>query len=194
MPPPQPDLPAHPVRLATLEAQGISRMQVRRMVARGELVELGRGLYAPKSFEPSARHALAIVAARVPDAVVCLLSALSFHGLTTEQPAEVWIALPPGHWRPRLGWPPLRVVSFSGARLQEGIERHRVEGLELQVYSVAKTVVDCFRFRNKIGLDVALAALREAVRKRRATPAQLSELAQRQRVATAFRPYLEAVS
>jgi predicted transcriptional regulator of viral defense system len=182
-----------PIRLRELEAQGLSRVRVRRMVARGELVELGRGLYAYPSFEPTAQHGLAVMAARVPAAVVCLLSALAFHELTTEQPADLWIALPPRTWRPKLEWPHLRIVSFSGAHFDEGIEHHTIESIDVKVYGLAKTVIDCFRFRNKIGSDVAVAALREAVRKRRTSPAELVELAQRQRIATSFRPYLEAI-
>ena len=189
-----PAAPTYPMRMRALEAQGLSRMQVRRLTARGELVEIGRGLYASKDFEPTASHALALVGARVPDAVVCLLSALAFHGLTTQQPAEVWIALPPRSWRPKLDWPPLRVVQASGARWSEQVEVHRLEGVDVKIYGVGKTVIDCFRFRNKIGLDVALEALREVIRARRVTQAELLELAQRQRVGTAFRPYLEALS
>jgi len=184
----------YPTRMRALEAQGLSRMQVRRLAARGELVELGRGLYASKDFEPTSAHALAVVAARVPDAVVCLLSALAFHGLTTQQPAEVWIALPPRSWRPKLDWPPLRVVQASGARWTEQVEMHPIEGVDVKIYGIGKTVVDCFRFRNKIGLDVALEALREVLRTRRVTPAELLDLALRQRVGSAFRPYLEALS
>jgi predicted transcriptional regulator of viral defense system len=183
-----------PIRLRDLEVQGVSRTKVRRMVGRGELVELGRGLYAYASFEPTEHHGLAVIAARVPSAVVCLLSALAFHELTTEQPHELWIALPPKTWRPRVEWPPLRVVTFSGAHFHEGVEHHKLEGIDVKVYSVAKTVIDCFRFRNKIGLEVALEALRDALRKRLIRPGELIELAQRQRIATAFRPYLEALA
>jgi len=162
-------------------------------VVRVELVVLGRGLYAHASFEPTENHGLAVVAARAPGAVVCLLSALSFHGLTTELPHEVWIALPPKTWRPKLEWPRLRVVTFSGAHFDEGLEHHKLEGVDVKVYSVAKTVIDCFRFRNKIGLEVALEALRDALRQRRVRPGELSELAQRQRIASAIRPYIEAL-
>ena len=186
--------PVYPMRMRALEAQGLSRMQVRRLTARGELVELGRGLYASKDFEPTSAHALTVVAARVPDAVVCLLSALAFHGLTTQQPAEVWIALPPRSWRPKLDWPPLRVVQASGAHWTEQVETHPLEGVDVKIYGVGKTVIDCFRFRNKIGLDVALEALREVIRTRRMTPAELLDLALRQRVGSVFRPYLEALS
>lgn len=188
--------PSHhtPIRLRDLEAQGMSRMKVRRMVGRGELVELGRGLYSYASFEPTEHHGLAVVAARTPCAVVCLLSALAFHELTTEQPHEVWIALPPKTWQPKIVWPPLRVVTFSGTHFHEGVEHHKLEGVDVRVYGVAKTVIDCFRFRNKVGLEVALEALRDGLRKRRVRPGELMELAQRQRIATAFRPYLEALT
>lgn len=183
-----------PIPLRDLEAKGMSRTKVRRMVHRGELLELGRGLYALPSFEPSAHHGLAVVSARAPRAVVCLLSALAFHQVTTQQPHELWIAIPPKTWQPKLDWPPLRVVTFSGAHYGEGIEHHTLEGVDVRVYGLAKTVVDCFRFRNKIGLEVALDALRDAVRKKRVTPGELVELAQRQRVATAFRPYIETLA
>lgn len=183
-----------PVRMRDLEAQGMSRMKVRRLVRRGELLELGRGLYAPPSFVPTEHHGLAVVSARAPSAVVCLLSALAFHELTTQQPHELWIAIPPKTWQPKLDWPPLRVVTFSGAHYDEGIEHHTLEGVDVQVYGVAKTVIDCFRFRNKIGLEVALEALREALRKKRVQPGELMELAQRQRVAKPFRPYIEALA
>jgi len=180
--------------MRALEALGLRRAQVRLMVARGDLVELARGLYASKGFEASPHHALALVAARVPHAIVCLLSALAFHGLTTQQPAEVWIAVPPRTWRPKLDWPALRVVQASGARWTEQVEVHTVEGVQVKVYGVEKTVIDCFRFRNKIGLDVALEALREALRTRRSTPSKLLMLAKGQGVAASFRPYIEALS
>lgn len=168
-------------------------MAIRRLTQRGELLRMGRGLYARPGHEPTAQHALAVVAARAPNAVVCLLSALSFHGLTTQQPNEVWIALPGRAWRPALDWPPLRVVRASGLRFQADIEQHLVEGVELKVYGVTKTIVDCFRLRREVGLDVALEALRESLRARRTTRARLAEMAQQQGIAKSFRPYLEAI-
>lgn len=182
------------IRLRELETQGFSRMKVRRMVRRRELIELGRGLYARPSFEPTKHHSLAVVGARAPTAVVCLLSALAFHELTTQQPPDVWIAIARKTWPPKVDWPPLRVVTFSGAHYHDGIEHHTLEGVNVQVYGVAKTVIDCFRFRNKIGLEVALEALRDALRKKRVQPGELVELAQRQRFAKPFRPYIEALA
>lgn len=182
------------IRLREMETHGLSRMKVRRMVRRGELLELGRGLYARSSFEPTEHHSLAVIGARAPSAVVCLLSALAFHELTTQQPHDVWIAIARKTWPPKVDWPPLRVVTFSDAHYREGIEHHTLEGVDVQVYGVAKTLVDCFRFRNKIGLEVALDALRDALRKKRVTHCELAELADRQRAATAFRPYIEALA
>jgi predicted transcriptional regulator of viral defense system len=189
-----PAIATQPTRLRDLEAQGLSRMKVKRMLQRGELIALGRGLYAAHGFDPSPHHALAVVAARVPHAVVCLTSALAFHGLTTSQPADVWIAVQPGSWRPKLDWPVLRVVQFGGSRFHDGIEQHVIDGTEVKIYGVAKTVVDCFRFRSKVGLDVALEAMRETLRNRRASRAELAELGHRQRAGALFRSYLEAVT
>jgi predicted transcriptional regulator of viral defense system len=185
--------PSSILRTRDLEAQGLSRVAIRRLARRGELLEVGRGLYTRPGAEPTPHHGLAVVAARAPQAVVCLLSALAFHELTTQAPSEVWIALPPRAWAPVLEWPSLRVVRFSGVRLTEGVEHRHVEGIDLKVYGLQKTVVDCFRYRQKIGVDVALEALREALRTRRATKAQLWALAVAQGTSHAFRQYLEAV-
>ena len=138
-------------------------------------------------------HALAQVATRIPRAVVCLLSALRFHELTTQVPHEVWIALSEKARRPRLDFPPLRVVRFSGRALTEGIETHRIEGTDVRITSVAKTVADCFKYRHKIGLDVALEALREAWRQRRLTTSELDHFARVCRVSRVMRPYLESL-
>lgn len=163
-----------------------------RRVARGELVQVGRGIYAYPDFEPTEHHDLALVAARAPSAVVCLLSAAAFHRLGTQVPHEVWVALPSRVWAPRMSAPPLQVVRFSGARFDGGIEEHEVEGISVRVYSVGKTVVDLFRYRNKIGLDVALEALREVRRERRCSLAELTTYARAGGVLTPMRPYLEA--
>ncbi len=145
----------------------------------------------PTSSRPE-HHDLALVAARAPNAVVCLLSAAAFHRLGTQVPHEVWVALPPRVWAPRMDTPPLRVVRFSGARYEGGVEEHEIEGIRLRVYSLAKTVVDLFRYRNKVGLDVALEALREVRRDRRCSLAELTALARDGSVLTPMRPYLEA--
>ena len=137
---------------------------------------------------------LAQACARVTHGIVCLLSALQFHGLGTQNPERVWMAIHPKSARPRIDYPPLHVVRFSGLALSEGVEEHRTSDGLIRVYSVAKTVADCFRYRNKIGLDVALEALRECRRERRATLDELWHYATIDRISTVMRPYLEAIA
>lgn len=164
-----------------------------RLEREGGVLGLARGFYAGAEAELTAHHSLAEAAKRVPRGVVCLLSALAFHGLTDELPFEVWIAVPKGAWTPKGGSPPLRVVHVSGAALTEGIETHTIEGVDVQVYSPAKTVADLFKFRSSVGIDVAVAALREVIRRRKATPGELWRAAEVCRVAKVMRPYLEAL-
>ena len=144
-------------RSRELEARGVSRAQLSRLVEGGLILRQGRGLYVSVHHEPSEAHSIVQVAKRVPEAVFCLLTALRFHGLTTQSPADVWIAPEKAH-RPRLDHPRLCVARFSGAALTQGIEQHRVEGVVIHVYSAAKTVADCFKYRNKVGVDVAVEA------------------------------------
>ncbi len=177
-----------------LEAHGITRAELARLVADGLVVRLARGIYASASHEPTAEHTLAHVAKRVPAAVFCLLTALRFHGLTTQSAAEVWIALPEKARRPRLDYPRLRVARFSGAALTEGIEEHRVEGVTIRVYSPAKTVADCFKYRNKVGIDVAVEALRDFSRKFRGQATDLARFAKICRVSRVMQPYLDAIA
>ena len=133
------------------------------------------------------------VATRVPDAILCLVSALDFHDIGTQIPSAVNIAIGPKDRRPQLDYPPIRVYRVSGRALTSGVEEHVVDGTAVKVFGVAKTVADCFKFRNKIGVDVALEALREVVRSRKATPAEIMEFAQIDRVSKIVRPYLEAL-
>jgi predicted transcriptional regulator of viral defense system len=159
----------------------------------GRLTQVDRGLYTLADAPEPANPDLIIVARRVPKGVVCLLSALSFHELTTQLPHQVHIALPRGTKSPRLLRPPLRVFRFSGPAFSEGVEKHRIDGSEIRVYSPAKTVADCFKFRNQIGLDVALEALRECWRKKLCTMDDLWKYAGICRVANVMRPYLESL-
>jgi predicted transcriptional regulator of viral defense system len=133
------------------------------------------------------------VAKRVPEAVICLLSALTFHQITTQNPASVWIALGKGARTPALASPSVRIVRVSGPSLTEGIENHRVEGVSVRVYSAAKTVADCFKFRNKIGLDVAIEALKDSLRQRKANVNEIYRYAKVCRVSNVIRPYMEAL-
>lgn len=172
---------------------GLSRSQIGRLVQQGVLERVGHGLYRLEGAPVTETSDLAGAARLVPGGVLCLLSALRFHGLTTQNPFEVWMAIERKAWRPRAEHPPLRLVYLSGATLRECVEQHDLDGVTLRVFSAAKTVADCFKFRNKIGIDVALEALREY---RRVHPKQLDELwraARLDRVAGVMRPYLEAL-
>ena len=144
--------------------------------------------------EVSAHGSLAEVARRVPKGVVCLLSALRFHGLTTQAPFEVWLAIENKSLAPKLDFPPLRIVRFSGAALTEGVEEQVVDGVTIRITGVAKTVADCFKYRNKIGLDVALEALREAWHEKRMTSDDIWRYAKICRVANVMRPYLDSLT
>lgn len=182
------------IRSRDLLSLGIPRISLTRAVRRGQLERLGRGLYGLPGREVSAHGSLAEVARRVPRGVVCLLSALRFHGLTTQAPFEVWLAIENKAMAPKLNYPPLRIVRFSGAALTDGIEEHVVDGVTVRITCVAKTVADCFKYRNKIGLDVALEALREAWREKRMTSDELWRYAQVCRVANVMRPYLDSLA
>ena len=182
------------IRSRDLLSLGIPRISLTRAVRRGQLERLGRGLYGLPGREVSAHGSLAEVARRVPRGVVCLLSALRFYGLTTQAPFEVWLAIENKAMAPKLNYPPLRIVRFSGAALTDGIEEHVVDGVTVRITCVAKTVADCFKYRNKIGLDVALEALREAWREKRMTSDELWRYAQVCRVANVMRPYLDSLA
>jgi predicted transcriptional regulator of viral defense system len=164
------------------------------LARRGLLQQRGRGLYALADHEYTEHHSLAEVAKRVPHGTVCLLSALRAHELTTQAPHEVWIAIDRKARLPKSGAAKLRVVRFSGKALTEGVERRVIEGVTVPLYNVSKTVADCFKYRNKIGLDVALEALREAWRGRRCTSRELWKYAEICRVANVMRPYLESLT
>jgi predicted transcriptional regulator of viral defense system len=182
------------VRPSDLDPLGIPRVALTRAIRRGQLERISRGLYRVSERPASANIALAEVSCRVPKGVVCLLSALRFHELTTQAPFEVWLAIDNKAATPKLHYPPLRLVRFSGAALTEGVEEHVVDGVTVRVTSVAKTVADCFKFRNKIGLDVALEALREAWSARRMTSDEIWRYAKIDRVANVMRPYLESLA
>ncbi len=182
------------VRSRELVAAGISRIQLSRMVAAGELMRVERGLYALPDYQSGEHGALVTVVKRVPDVLFCLLTALRLHDLTTQAPFEVWIAIGNKAHPPRLDYPPLRTVRFSAAALAAGVETRRIDSTKVRVTNVAKTVADCFKFRNKIGLDVALEALREARHTRKASADDLWRYAKIDRVSNVMRPYLEAVA
>jgi len=182
------------IRPCDLAPLGIPRVSLTRAVRRGQLERVGRGLYGLPGRVVSAQGSLSEVSRKVPKGVVCLLSALRFHGLTTQAPFEVWLAVENKAVKPKLDYPPLRIVRFSGAAFTEGVEEHVVDGVTVRVTSVAKTVADCFKYRNKIGLDVALEALREAWHGKRMTSDDIWHYAKVCRVANVMRPYLESLA
>lgn len=182
------------LRPRDLDPYKIPRIYLSRLCAAGKLQRIGRGLYVLPGSSVTEHHSIAEACKRVPKGVVCLLSALRFHEFTTQAPFEVWLAIGEKAWRPRLEYPALRIVHFSEATLTAGVEEHQIEGVTVQVYSPAKTVADCFKFRNKIGLDVAIEALRECRRDRRCTMDDLWHYAEICRVRNVMRPYLESLA
>ena len=173
---------------------GIHRQVLTRLVAEGRIERIARGLYRLAEQPITEHHGLAVAAAAVPHGVICLLSALQYHELGTQLPSEIWMAIDRRAWRPTPGYPPLRIVRFTGAALSEGIESHTIEGRAVKIYGVAKTLADCFKYRHKIGLDVALEALREAWRRKRFTMDELDRYTAICRVQRVMRPYLEALT
>jgi len=181
------------LRTRDFERNGVPRRHLTELVETGLWERSGRGLYQSALLSPDPNRTLTEVARRSPCAVVCLLSALRFHELTTETPSEVWIAVSRDAWTPRMDSVRLKVVRLSGQSFTEGVEEHQIEGVTVRVYSVAKTVADCFKFRNQIGTSVALEALRDAWRTRKATIDELWRFSKICRVSNVIRPYLEAV-
>jgi predicted transcriptional regulator of viral defense system len=180
------------VRAKDVEAVGISRNHLYRMHKEGLLKKSAVGLYTLPEAPVTENSSLAEVAKRLPRAVVCLISALSYHEITTQIPHEIWLTIPRGSWRPDVEYPPLNLTYVSEPAYSFGIREHVINGVVVKIYSPAKTVADCFKFRNKVGLDVAIEALREAWRSRKVTMDELVEAAGVDRVSKIMRPYLEA--
>jgi predicted transcriptional regulator of viral defense system len=181
------------LRPRDLQEKGLPKDYLWRLHKQGKLDKVGRGMYAAQGAELSEYQTVVKAALRVPHGVVCLLSALRFHDLTTQSPFEVWMAIDVKARAPKEDIIPLRIVRFSGKALTAGIESYVVEGVDVKVYKPAKTVADCFKYRNKIGLDVAIEALRDCWRKKLATSDELWRYAKVCRVARVMRPYLESV-
>jgi predicted transcriptional regulator of viral defense system len=182
------------LRARDVTRQGLPTIALTRLVQAGKLERVARGLYGLPGAAISEHRSLAEVSARVPKGVVCLLSALRVHEIGTQAPFEVWIAIPPHMVSPRLDQPAIRVVRMSEAALTDGVDRLNIDGIDVPVFNAARTVVDCFRFRNKIGLDVALEALRDGWSQRKFTLDDLWRHATTGRVANVMRPYIEAIT
>jgi predicted transcriptional regulator of viral defense system len=182
------------MKSSQLFEQGVQPRVLYAMRDSGLVVREARGLYRLANEQVWSDPDLAIVSLLIPKGVVCLISALYFHQITTQIPHEVYIALPRDSEKPRIKYPPTRFFWISPAPFKAGIERHRIDNVDIQVYSVAKTVADCFKFRNSIGMDVALDALREGLRQKKATPNEVQQFARVDRVERVMLPYLEALT
>ncbi|MEJ8858622.1 type IV toxin-antitoxin system AbiEi family antitoxin domain-containing protein [Variovorax robiniae] len=181
------------LRARDLAEHGLPTMALSRLVAAGRIERVARGVYSLPGRTLSEHRSLAEVAIRVPQGIVCLLSALRVHGLGTQAPFEVWIAIPRNSPTPKLDQPALRAIRMSGPALSEGVELIEIDGVSVPVFNAAKTIADCFKFRNKIGLDVTLEALRDGWAQRKVTIDALGHYATIDRVSNVMRPYLESV-
>jgi predicted transcriptional regulator of viral defense system len=182
------------LRTRDVDSAGAPRSALARLALDGRLVRLGRGLYTLPDRAGSEHDGLAEVSAKSSTGIICLISALRFHELTTQQSSSIWLAIPHKAHAPRIDYPPLRLVRMSGPAMTQGIDEHNVGGTTVRVFCIAKTVADCFKFRNKIGLDVALEALRAAWRERRVNMDELWRYAQICKVANVMRPYIESLA
>jgi predicted transcriptional regulator of viral defense system len=182
------------LRLREFKAAGIAEETLARLVRQGGVARTARGLYQLPEASLEAAHSLAEAAKLVPNGVICLISALQFHGLTTQMPANVWMALRRPAWTPTVVYPPVRFVHFGAKAFDLGIESHEIDRVPVRLYGVAKTVVDCFRYRNKIGIDVALEALRGALDKRLCSAGEIAHLAADLRALRVLQPYLQAMT
>lgn len=182
------------VRLAELRGAGVTAATVSRMERDGEVLRLARGLYQLPDAPLDTSHTLAEAAKRLPKGIVCLVSALAYHGLTDQLPKKVWLAIGKKDWAPKPNGAPIRIVRFTARLLAESVETHVIEGVPVKVFAVPKTVADCFRHRTKVGLSVAIESLQEALRQRKASPGEIAAQAERGGVSTVIRPYLEALT
>jgi len=181
------------VRPRDLEEVGIPREYLLRLLRQGVVQRTGRGVYELADSSPTEHHTLAVVAKEAPKTVICLLTALRFHELTTQHPAEVWVGIHVRARRPKISTVSFRTVRYSEETLRSGVDVHKIEGVPVRVFNPAKTVADCFKYRNKVGLDVAIEALRDALREKKASVAQINRYAELNRVSRIMRPYVEAL-
>jgi predicted transcriptional regulator of viral defense system len=179
-------------RLSELMAAGIAQETVSRLVRSGQVIRLARGLYQLSDSDPETAHGFAETSKLVPKGIICLISALQFHELTVQLPRATWVAIETGTSAPRISYPPMRFVRFSKKAMGEGVERHKIEGVSVKVTDIPHTVADCFCFRSKVGIDVAVEGLREALRRSPRMGDAILRAAKSRRIWTTLRPYLEA--
>jgi predicted transcriptional regulator of viral defense system len=188
------EIPDGILRSKNLVALGFSRREIQEMVGREELEHIGRGLYMKPGLTITESHYLAQLGARIPLGVICLSSALQFHQMTTVSPWKVHLMLPVGTATPKIEYPPTDIIFSSGKAYSEGIEEKMVEGVNIKVTSIAKTIVDCFKYRNKTGIDIALEALKEGIEERKTTREEIYYYTKICRMQNVMRPYLELLS
>jgi predicted transcriptional regulator of viral defense system len=181
------------LRLKDFTAEKIEPETLARLVRDGQIVRPARGLYQLPDTPIDAAYILAEAAVLVPKGVVCLISALQFHALTLQMPSGVWMAVGRTAWKPTISYPPIRFVRFNEWAMTEGVEQYPIQSHPVSITNPARTIVDCFRYRNKIGIDVATEGLREGIRHRKCTPDQLWHYAKKARIWTIMRPYVETV-
>ncbi len=181
------------LRLKDFVAEGVGPETLARLVREEAVARPARGLYQLPDARIEAAHSLAEAAVLVPKGVICLISALHDHELTLQMPAAVWMAIERTAWRPKIDYPRIRFVRFTGPALKDGVERHLIEGVDVPITNPARSIVDCFRYRGKVGLDVAMEGLREGLRRGRCTPDELWHHARTARVWSVMRPYVEAM-
>ena len=181
------------VRMREFRDAGVGAETVARLVRDGAVERIARGLYQLSGAMPDPRHNFSEASALVPKGVICLTSALQFHEMTLQMPSAVWMAIDRTGWKPKIGYPPIRFVRFGTRAMSEDVTYHQIDGVAVPIFEPARTIVDCFRYRNKIGLDIALESLREGLRAKRVTPDQLWKFARSARVWTVMRPYVETM-
>jgi len=181
------------VRPRDLQNIDVKRQTLKRLVDSGKLVARTRGVYTLPDHDLTRHTQLAEVCARSPSVTVCLISALEYHELTTQIPRGIWIMIPRKGRRPKIEYPPLRIVYASGKALTTGVDNYKIEGVQVPMTSPAKTVADCFKYRDRVGQDVAIEALRDCIRQRKATPAEIYEMAKIDRITKLISPYIEVL-
>lgn len=182
------------MRTSELAAEGVAATTMARLLANGTVLRLSRGLYQLADADIDIHHDLAEATKRVPKGVICLTSALAYHELTDQMPRKVWMAIGSKDWAPAEHGPRLRIVRMSDRLLQSDIETHMIENVSISMFTIPRTLVDCFRHRKSVGMNVAIEALRETIRQRKATPAVIAECARKRGVWSAMAPYLETLT
>ncbi len=181
------------LRTQEITNHGVDRKTIQRMVEKGELIRISRGFYADPNHLPGIHYSIAEAQKTVKHGVICLLSALSFHQIGTQNPSQIWMAIPRSTRLPSPGSVPIKLVTFSGRAFEEGILEEIVDGIKIRIYDIPKTIADCFKFRNKVGLDVAIEALKDVIQNKRSSVDDILYYAEIRRVRNVITPYLESI-